>query len=73
VRLVDAAELGVRRGRVYENALLLGAVPLGDGPRPRLRFDPDRAVAALTACSATRGAPAPEAASSAIDDVGAAS
>jgi hypothetical protein len=36
-----AARLGVRRGWVYDHADELGVVRLGDGPRPRLRFDPD--------------------------------
>jgi hypothetical protein len=43
-RLVSAAEIaqhfGVSRAWVYENADRLGAVRLGRGPRPRLRFDP---------------------------------
>jgi hypothetical protein len=43
--LVDAEELAKRfrltRGWVYENAALLEAIPLSDGPRPRLRFDPE--------------------------------
>jgi hypothetical protein len=41
--LLDAGQLarrlGVTRAWVYENAAQLGAIPLGDGPRPRLRFD----------------------------------
>ena len=41
--LLDAGQLarrlGVTRSWVYENAVQLGAIPLGDGPRPRLRFD----------------------------------
>ena len=36
-----AVRLGVRRGWVYDHADELGVVRLGDGPRPRLRFDPD--------------------------------
>jgi hypothetical protein len=43
-QLVDAAAvaamLGVTRGWVYEHATELGAVRLGAGTRPRLRFDP---------------------------------
>jgi DNA-binding FadR family transcriptional regulator len=43
-RLVSAAEIarrfGVSRAGVYENADRLGAVRLGRGARPRLRFDP---------------------------------
>jgi hypothetical protein len=42
--LVSAAEIarrfGVSRAWVYENADRLGAVRLGRGERPRLRFDP---------------------------------
>lgn len=42
-RLVDTAELaailGVEPEWVRANADLLGAMRLGDGPRPRLRFD----------------------------------
>lgn len=41
--LLDAGQLarrlGVTRAWVYENAAQLGAIPLSDGPRPRLRFD----------------------------------
>lgn len=52
-RLVDAAELarhlGVSRATVYDRADELGAVPIGDGRRPRLRFDLARALAAWTA------------------------
>jgi hypothetical protein len=49
-RLVDAAEvadlLGVARSWVYDNAERLGAVRIGDGNRPRLRFDVERALTA---------------------------
>jgi hypothetical protein len=42
--LVDASEVaeryGTSRGWVYENAHLLGAIRLGEGPKARLRFDP---------------------------------
>jgi hypothetical protein len=41
--LMDAGELarhlGLTRAWVYEHAQQLGAIPVGDGPRPRLRFD----------------------------------
>ena len=41
---LDAAQVarryGVDRGWVYEHAAELGAIRLGGGPRPRLRFDP---------------------------------
>jgi hypothetical protein len=50
-RLVDAAELarllGVSRQWVYEHANELGAVTLGTGARPRLRFDPAHAASVL--------------------------
>ena len=46
--LIDAAELagrlGVDRSWVYAHAIELGAVKLGEGPRPRLRFDPKLAA-----------------------------
>jgi hypothetical protein len=51
--LVDASELASRfaltRWWVYEHANELGAVTLGDGPRPRLRFDPEVAAEVLRA------------------------
>ncbi len=51
--LVDADQLatrlGVTRAWVYEHASELGAITLGDGPRPRLRFDPEIAAQALQA------------------------
>jgi hypothetical protein len=57
VPLVDAAELarelGTSRKWVYEHADELGAVALGSGPKPRLRFDPVAARNALS-CSASR-------------------
>jgi hypothetical protein len=46
--LVDAAELarrlGVERSWVYTHAIRLGAIKLGNGRRPRLRFDPQVAI-----------------------------
>lgn len=43
--LVDAAELarrfGIERSWVYTHAIELGAVKLGNGAKPRLRFDPE--------------------------------
>ncbi len=46
--LVDAAELarrlGIKRSWVYSHAIELGAVKLGGGAKPRLRFDPAVAV-----------------------------
>jgi hypothetical protein len=54
-RLVDAATvaatLGVSRDTVYAHAGDLGAIRVGDGPRARLRFDLNRAVAAATSSS----------------------
>jgi hypothetical protein len=54
--LIDAATVaerfGVDRSWVYEHADDLGAVRLGDGARPRLRFDPDQVLAALSTRSA---------------------
>jgi hypothetical protein len=48
-RLVDAATLaellGTSRGWIYEHKHELGALRLGDGPRPRLRFDAEYAKA----------------------------
>lgn len=45
VRLADAAEIAeayrVTAGYVRANAARLGAVRIGNGPRPRLRFDPE--------------------------------
>jgi len=52
-RLLSAAEVsewwGVERAWVYEHAEQLGAIRLGAGQRPRLRFDPDQAAAHLAA------------------------
>ncbi len=49
--LVDAAELaqrfGIERSWVYSHAIELGAVKLGNGAKPRLRFDPEVAVRVL--------------------------
>jgi hypothetical protein len=45
-RLLSATEVskwwGVSRGWVYRHAVELGAVRIGDGERPRLRFHPDQ-------------------------------
>jgi hypothetical protein len=53
LRLVDAAtlacELGVDRSWVYAHRDELGAVRLGSGSKPRLRFDVEVARTALTA------------------------
>lgn len=57
--LLDAAALarllGVSRGFVYDHAQELGGRRLGEGSKPRLRFDVDRAREWLTARSATVG------------------
>ena len=49
--LVDAAELarrlGIERSWVYTHAIELGAVKLGSGRKPRLRFDPQVAARVL--------------------------
>jgi hypothetical protein len=49
--LVDALELarrfGIERSWVYSHAIDLGAVKLGEGPKPRLRFDPEIAARVL--------------------------
>src|ERR671911_166880 len=51
--LVDAAELarrlGVERPWVYTHAIQLGAIKLGNGRRPRLRFDPQVAIERIRA------------------------
>jgi hypothetical protein len=51
-QLVDAvtvaAALGVSRDCVYAHAAELGGERIGNGPRGRLRFDLDRALAAWT-------------------------
>ena len=56
-RLLSAAEVsawwGVSRGWVYQHANELGAVRIGDGQRPRLRFDPDRVAEHLNQPAAT--------------------
>lgn len=55
---VDATELarllGVDREWVYEHSDQLGAMRLGDGPRPRLRFEVGRAVASFSELSGKR-------------------
>jgi hypothetical protein len=60
VELVDAAELarrlGIERSWVYTHAIELGAVKLGSGRRPRLRFDPQLAVERIRARAVQDGA-----------------
>jgi hypothetical protein len=57
-RLVDAAAvadtLGVSRGCVYAHADELGGKHIGNGPRGRLRFDLDKALAAWTSRSTSK-------------------
>jgi hypothetical protein len=59
-RLVDAETLagllGVSRSTVYEHAVELGAVEVGNGSKPRLRFDVEQARAAWTRKAAAAGA-----------------
>jgi len=43
-----ALELGVSRAYVYEHSAELGVFKLGNGPRARLRFDPELARASLS-------------------------
>lgn len=61
--LVDATELarrlGIERSWVYSHAIELGAVKLGTGARPRLRFDPE--IAARFLRKAPKGPAAPPA------------
>lgn len=61
--LIDAREVAGRYGVsaewVRDNADTLGAVRLGTGARPRLRFDPEKVAAALTADEQRRGSQAP--------------
>jgi hypothetical protein len=57
-RLVDAAAvadtLGVSRGCVYAHADELGGKHIGNGPRGRLRFDLDKALAVWTSRSESK-------------------
>lgn len=49
--LLTAAEVskwwGVHRSWVYQHAHELGAIPIGTGERPRLRFDPEQVALRL--------------------------
>ena len=49
---IDAKEVarrwGFSRAWVYAHARQLGAVPTGDGPRPRLRFDAEQVAEAVS-------------------------
>lgn len=59
--MIDAAEVAARLGLeaawVRRNADRLGAVRIGDGSRPRLRFDPEEVAAALASRSEERSGP----------------
>jgi hypothetical protein len=61
-RLVDADALaqilGVSRDWVYARATRLGALRLGDGPKPPLRFDVARVLAALAPSDGGQARPA---------------
>jgi hypothetical protein len=63
-QLVDAATLaqalGVSRDCVYAHAVELGGQRIGVGPRGRLRFDLDRALAAWTSRSISKESQAPQ-------------
>lgn len=56
--LIDAAEVArrfsVTRSYVYEHSVELGALHLGEGLRPRLRFDAAIVAERLTLCSTSR-------------------
>lgn len=52
-----AARFNVDRGWVYAHAGELGVVRLGDGPRPRLRFDPALVAQRLVSRPASTAAP----------------
>lgn len=60
-RLVDAVTLadllGVERAWVYDHAAELGALTLGTGPKPRLRFDPDAVLERIGCWSSSRSRP----------------
>jgi hypothetical protein len=72
-RLLTPAELAdwlhVDRSYVYEHAVALGAMRLGDGPKARLRFDLEvvKARLSVTSCAVARESgeeePAPRAGS----------
>jgi hypothetical protein len=52
-----AARWGVERAWVYAHAEQLGALRLGTGPRPRLRFDPVRVAEYLSPSRPTSSPP----------------
>lgn len=49
-----ARRLGRSRRWVYSNGAILGAIPLGDGDRPRLGFEPAKVAEYLSACETSR-------------------
>jgi len=61
--LIDVAELarrtGLSRTWIYEHARELGAIRLGDGPKARLRFNPDTVKRLLEREPPPRVEPAP--------------
>jgi hypothetical protein len=52
-----AERYAVSRTWVYEHADELGAIRLGDGPRARLRFDPERVTQALSRAQTQKASP----------------
>lgn len=61
--LIDAAEVarrfGVTRSWAYDHSRTLGAIRIGTGTRPRLRFHPERVAQALAAERHTEPEPQP--------------
>ncbi len=64
LKLIDAGEvagiLGCDRSWVYEHQAELGAIRLGNGSRPRLRFDRERIAEIASAPRRTEGRPEPK-------------
>ena len=52
--------LGVSRDTVYSHAAELGARHVGEGKRPRLRFDVEEALAAWSARQTSKGSQPPD-------------
>lgn len=63
-KLITASELARRIGRsatwVRQHRRDLGGIVLGDGPKPRIWFDPSRVAETLASCSASRESDRPE-------------
>ena len=55
-----AQQLGVTRRWIYEHATHLGAIRVGTGAKPRLRFDADVAAQALNPSHANKGPELPD-------------